>query len=601
MSYFPFFILFAATGLYLWLLGEALAFSSRTWSENALRGPWIGWAILLGALQLTHVFVAINGEVATALLLACGLVGTTAVAIRIVARRALTINKTRGENLILLAALAIASLLAFFPVFNACTKEMILYDLGLYYLKMIRWIATYPIVPGLANLQGHLGFNQPGFLITALLDGILPERLGIFLTGGILPWLGLTSALFSLFSLALHAMGKLSAPRPMVVAYACSFPVWIYAFLSENLSSGSPNLILACVMIHFFLVFACFLFSPAERRENFGEVLVIGAACLCIKLTSLGLVVSVWAVAVAVMIARGSWRSMTDRRMVPAFGVCAVLLWAWIYRGIILSGYPFFPSSFLAAPVEWRVPESVLRDFQNYILLWARFPHGDAATALETIGWIPHWFGRVVQNQYQFAWPIQVGIASALALSLFERDRRERLRWLGRAMILLIPLFGFALLWFVTAPDPRYFGPLAWLFAIAPALAWISRRGPDGSVACGTILCLCAIAIASLSWENRWIWITRERLLPKIPVVELQVATNRHGIAIWYAKEGNKAFDAPLPSSWGFAPHLCLLDEERGLAGGFKHVDSSALSETNRTQPERASVVQRISPPDRLH
>ena len=131
---------------------------------------------------------------------------------------------------------------------------------------------------------------------------------------------------------------------------------------------------------------------------------------------------------------------MTDRRTVPAFGVCAVLLCTWIYRGIILSGYPFFPSSFLAAPVEWRVPESVLRDFQNYILLWARLPHGDATTALETVGWIPHWFGRVVQNQYQFAWPIQVGIASALALSLFERDRRERLRWLGRTMILLIPL-----------------------------------------------------------------------------------------------------------------------------------------------------------------
>ena len=53
-------------------------------------------------------------------------------------------------------------------------------------------------------------------------------------------------------------------------------------------------------------------------------------------------------------------------------------------------------------------------------------------------------------------------------------------------MILLIPLFGFTLLWFVTAPDARYFGPLAWLFAIAPALAWISRREPDGSIACGS-------------------------------------------------------------------------------------------------------------------
>ena len=73
MSYLlPFFTLFAACGLYLWLLGEALVSSSRTWSENALRAPWMGWAILLGALQLTHVFVPINGKVATALLLAVG-------------------------------------------------------------------------------------------------------------------------------------------------------------------------------------------------------------------------------------------------------------------------------------------------------------------------------------------------------------------------------------------------------------------------------------------------------------------------------------------------------------------------------------------------
>ena len=125
------------------------------------------------------------------------------------------------------------------------------------------------------------------------------------------------------------------------------------------------------------------------------------------------------------------------------------------------------------------------------------------------------------------------------------------------------PLFGFALLWFVTAPDLRYFGPLAWLFAIVPALVWISsaiharlHRVRNDSVSC-------AVPLACFAWENRWIWITRERVLPQIPVVELEVSTNRHGLAIWYAREGNKAFDAPLPSSWGFTPSLCLLDPPR--------------------------------------
>jgi hypothetical protein len=596
MSYlFPFFLIFAVSGLYLWLLGVAFGFSSRPWSENALRAPWVGWAILLGALQLTHVFVPIIRQTAAALLLLCGLVAMIVVSIRIIGRRGLAPPPSRRELIILLAALGVASLLAFFPVFNACTKEMILYDLGLYYLKTVRWIATYSIMPGLANVQGHLGFNQPGFLFTALLDALLPERWGIFMVGGILPWLGLTLALFSMFSLGLHALGKLEAPRPLTVAYACSLPVWVYTFLNENLSSGSPNLIVACVMIHLFLVFACLLFSPDDQAGKVAEVLVIGAACLCLKLTSLGFVFGLWAVTAALVVRRGIWRGLAGWRLVPALALCAALLSVWLYRGVLLSGYPFFPSSLLGAPVDWRVPESVRRGFEDYILLWSRFPHGDATTALQGIAWIPHWLARVIPNHYQFAWPVQIGIALALALSLFQRNQFEIFRASRRSIILIVPLFSFALLWFVTAPDPRYFGPLAWLFAIAPALVCISRRFTDAFIACGATLCLCAVPIACFAWENRWIWITRERTLPQVPIVALEVSTNRHGLAIWYAKEGNRTFDAPLPSSWGFTPDLCLLDARKGFSGGFKHVEPKVLSQELWLEPHKATAAQNAS------
>jgi hypothetical protein len=183
-----------------------------------------------------------------------------------------------------------------------------------------------------------------------------------------------------------------------------------------------------------------------------------------------------------------------------------------------------------------------------------------------------------------------------VALALFQRNRFEILSAARRNIILTVPLFSFALLWFVTAPDPRYFGPLAWLFAIAPALVWISRRFTDAFIACGATLCLCAVPIACFSWENRWIWITRERILPQIPVVALQVSTNRHGLAIWYAKEGNRSFDAPLPSSWGFAPDLCLLDPGKGFSGGFKHVESKVVSEGLWKEPHKAKTAQNASP-----
>jgi hypothetical protein len=596
VSYLPFFVLFAMSGVFLCLLGAAFVSWSHHWSEQVLRIPWIGVAIFLAILQVFHLFAPINRKTAMALVIACGVVAAIAIAIRVRARPKRTLTSVRKDNRWLITAAGVASLLAFFPVFNACTKEMILYDLGLYYLKAVRWIATYPILPGLANVQGHLGFNQPGFLFTALLDSLLPERWGIFIVGGILPWLGLTFALFALFSLGLHSIGKLGAPRPLTVAYACSLPVWIYAFLNENLSSGSPNLVVACVMIHLFLLFACSLFRLDAQESNVAEVFVIGTACLCLKLTSLGFVFSIWAVTAAVLLKRGSSRELAGREVLPALALGAIMLCVWLYRGVLLSGYPFFPSSFLGAPVDWRMPESVRRVFEDYILLWARFPHGDATSALEGLAWVPHWFARVVPNHYQFAWPVQVGVASMVALALFQRNQSELFGVVRRSIVLIVPLFGFALLWFLTAPDPRYFGPLAWLFAIAPALVWISRPFTHAFIACGATLCLSAVPIACFAWENRWIWITREQTLPQIPIVALEVSTNQHGLDIWYAKEGNRSFDAPLPSSWGFVPDLCLLDPGKGFSGGFKHAESRVPSTEARLKWRQTDTAQSASP-----
>ena len=135
MSYLlPFFVLFATSGIYLCLLGLMLPSPSRRWEENVLRAPWVGWSILLGALQVTHLFAPIDKPTATFLI--TGMVGAAIILlIRARFRQSASIDRARGETFFLIGALAIASLLAFLPVFNACTKQMILYDLGLYLSK----------------------------------------------------------------------------------------------------------------------------------------------------------------------------------------------------------------------------------------------------------------------------------------------------------------------------------------------------------------------------------------------------------------------------------------------------------------------------------
>ena len=80
MSYLPFFPLFAASGVFLRLLGAAFVPWSRHWNEQVLRLPWIGWAILLAILQVIHLFAPINRTTAIALVSSCGVVVAIGVA-----------------------------------------------------------------------------------------------------------------------------------------------------------------------------------------------------------------------------------------------------------------------------------------------------------------------------------------------------------------------------------------------------------------------------------------------------------------------------------------------------------------------------------------
>ena len=113
--------------------------------------------------------------------------------------------------LVLLAAI---SLLAFVPVFNCCTKEMCHYDLGLYYLKTIRWTESFPIVRGLVNVQPYLGLNRSAYLVTSFFDSLVPHRRGLPLIDGILPWLGLSLSLFAMVRIALLRFLRNESVRP---------------------------------------------------------------------------------------------------------------------------------------------------------------------------------------------------------------------------------------------------------------------------------------------------------------------------------------------------------------------------------------------------
>src|SRR5262245_17155834 len=156
-TYLFFFGVFVAAGLFLWLLGRAV-FDRPPQEGSIYRAPWLGYALLVAFLQITHLFLPIDQRFSITIVIGLALITFVSLLLapspgKWTLKRAATALGAMG------LALGI-SFLAFLPVLNGCTKSMCHIDLGVYYLKLIRWTQTFPIVPGLVNLQEQLAFNQ---------------------------------------------------------------------------------------------------------------------------------------------------------------------------------------------------------------------------------------------------------------------------------------------------------------------------------------------------------------------------------------------------------------------------------------------------------
>ena len=574
--FLAFFLIFAASGLFLWLLGAA-AFYRSLGIESIFRAPCLGYALLVGLLQIGHLFFPIHARFAVVFVSVAALVAGGALlfggASRVITRD--RIAAALAWTVFLLGV----SLLAFIPVFNGCTKSMCHIDLGLYYLKLIRWTQTFPIVPGLVNVQEQLAFNQNAFLVTSLFDSLVPNRWGIFLIAGFLPWLGLSLSVFAIVRLLILRLQRRERAQAIEVAYAISLPVWISAQANFSISSASPDCVISCLSIHFFLVFACFVVSEDERQRarNLGEILILGVLCISVKSSSLGLVLGVWAIAIALLVVERRhdfYLVFLQRRVAAMSLLAAVLLATWMGRGIMLSGYPLFPSTALAMPVPWRMPVKGIIEFQGEILRWARDPDpgSDPKKVIKTWHWFPGWCERIVAMRTHFAWPAQIGIAGSAVLvsfsfcvSAFRRNARNLL-------LLIIPLAVYSIFWFISAPDPRYFGSTMWIFAICPALVFAAEGLRIGLASTLASLGAAAIPISLLLWEFRWAWTYAEERLPAFAVMETRPVTNPHGVVVWMNPYGIQTYDSPLPSSWKPRPFLALLNPEKGIAGGFKYL-----------------------------
>ena len=150
----------------------------------------------------------------------------------------------------------------------------------------------------------------------------------------------------------------------------------------------------------------------------------------------------------------------------------AVLLVASAVRQSVLSGYPFFPLTFPALPVGWRVPASVVQDQTRWDFAWARSPGILPSIVLSSWHWLTAVWLHSRERDLDVVAPL--ALLASLVPSFAARGgpggaRKKRALPM---LAVLVPSVVTLVAWFFLAPDPRFaFAPI-WVVPIA-VTAWV--------------------------------------------------------------------------------------------------------------------------------
>jgi hypothetical protein len=550
--------------------------------DEALLAPWVGFALVVLFLLLWNFVFPVN-DWAFGLVLLAGALGLAANRAEL---RALVAAHRSGWTAWPLGLLALAVLwladLALGPMSN--------WDTGLYHMQGVRWAAEHPAVPGLANLFGPLAFNNASLLYGALLD--------------VGPWTGrawhvTNGTLVFLWVVTVFVAGRRLASRRHRPTAADLFTFLTLApvvslVASDTYASYEPDAALRLTRLALVTLWFRMLLLPRSGLAGAFELvalLLLAAVGVAIKMNAVIFASLAVVTAGVLWLRRPLGVPGAESRAITwslALGVTFGLAWAG--RGVVLSGYPVFPSQALAAPVEWRAPAEHAKAEFDYVVHSTRVSTGNldfVAGRTKGFGaWVPRWLSRLPWTPYELLVPI------GLALLFLPLLRLKRVPGPGgprpEAWWMLLPAVVALVGWFLVAPAPRYVAGIFWLFPLLIAAQAYGRlqlatepRWNRRLVVAGLLLGLSpAVVQPLLDWQqdgrdgNPLRAVARENvvLLPQGMLMRGPAGrpytwtyVSVHGVRLIVPR--GRCWDAPVPCTPNPAPNLRLRVEGKPTSG----------------------------------
>src|SRR5712664_47799 len=261
-----------------------LALSSKNYSP--IDAFWMGLSASVAVLEIWNLVLPLTASI-TLILLVAGILG---LALNYSPLRNSLRAIWQSSRWLFLLGLAFTLLLAL----RSC-GPCEYYDTGLYGAPAVRWIQTYPAVPGLANLHGRFGYNSSVFLCIAALGQGMWRDLGFHLFTGFL-----VSALWaSLLPAFARIVGKSSTSPADWFHCILAVPAFFWTTRSRivGTQTDEPAAIVALIAAGIFFEHLCRTDREDQRNPGLSRLLVAAtlfALAVAFKLSTIVFALLAW-------------------------------------------------------------------------------------------------------------------------------------------------------------------------------------------------------------------------------------------------------------------------------------------------------------------